>query len=96
MYVPLPVLAAIGISFLALLLLALRRRSGDRDLIAPPRSAQPPAWPSGALPIGTAPPELEAELRALLAGGRKIEAIKRVRAVTGLGLAEAKDMIERM
>lgn len=96
MYLPLPILAAIGIAFLALFLLALRRRSGDRDLIAPQRSAPPPAWPAGAAPIGDAPPEIEAELRALLAAGRKIEAIKLVRESTGLGLAEAKDLVERM
>jgi len=96
MYVPVPVLAAIGIAFLALLLIALRRRSGERDLIAPPRPAPPSARPAGAAPIGDAPPELAAEVRALLAAGSKIEAIKLVRAATGLGLAEAKDMVERM
>jgi large subunit ribosomal protein L7/L12 len=95
MYVPVPILAAVGIAFLALLLLVLRRRPGQRDLIAPPRSAQPPAWPTGAVPVGDAPSEIEAELRALLAAGRKIEAIKLVRESTGLGLAEAKDLVER-
>ena len=39
MYVSAPVLAAIAIAFLILLSLALRRRGGDRDLIAPPSSA---------------------------------------------------------
>ncbi len=34
------------------------------------------------------------ELRALLADGQKIEAIKRVREHTGWGLAEAKDYVE--
>ena len=36
----------------------------------------------------------ENELRALLAAGRKIEAIKQYRAATGVGLAEAKDAVE--
>ena len=35
------------------------------------------------------------EIRAALAGGNKIEAIKRVRERTGLGLKEAKDLVER-
>jgi len=35
------------------------------------------------------------EVRAALAGGNKIEAIKLVRERTGLGLKEAKDLVER-
>ena len=105
MFVPMPVLAAIGIAFLVLLLLAFRRRSSDRDLIAPPRMGPPPparralsqsAWPAGAAPIGDLAAELDGEVRALIAAGRKIEAIKLVRASTGLGLAEAKGLVERM
>jgi ribosomal protein L7/L12 len=38
----------------------------------------------------------DAELRALLAEGRKIEAIKRFREETGAGLAEAKDAVEAL
>ena len=38
----------------------------------------------------------EDELRALLAAGRKIEAIKRYRAATGAGLAKAKDAVEAL
>jgi ribosomal protein L7/L12 len=37
-----------------------------------------------------------AAIRALLAGGNKIEAIKRVRQLTGLGLKEAKDYVEAL
>lgn len=36
------------------------------------------------------------ELRALLMAGRKIEAIKRLRAETGIGLKEAKDAVDSM
>jgi large subunit ribosomal protein L7/L12 len=96
MYVSMPVLAAIAIAFLVLLALAVRRRSGERDLIAPPRAE---AWPrSRGAAAGNASltPELEAEVRALNSAGRKIEAIKRLRAATGLGLAEAKALVERM
>jgi ribosomal protein L7/L12 len=41
-------------------------------------------------------PSLEAELRQLLAAGRKIEAIKQLREATRAGLAEAKEAVERM
>jgi len=105
MYLSVPVLAAIGIAFLVLLLLAFRRRSGDRDLIAPPRmgsatpaprAAPPRAWPAGAAPIYDLAAEVDGEARKLIVAGRKIEAIKLVRASTGLGLAEAKELVERM
>lgn len=48
--------------------------------------------PQGGITIEAA---VIAELRALMAAGRKIEAIKRVREETGLGLREAKDFVER-
>ena len=105
MYLPIPVLIAAGAIVLALLAFALRRRGGGRDLIAPPRfDAPPPApvqppsrpWPSGAAPIGDLPAEVAAEVRALLAVDRKIEAIKVARAATGLSLADAKELVERM
>jgi ribosomal protein L7/L12 len=41
-------------------------------------------------------PNLAADLRDLLAAGRKIEAIKRYREATGGGLAEAKSVIEEL
>src|SRR4051812_6757499 len=102
MFVPVPMLAVMSIAFLLLLALALRRRGGNRDLLGPPRPGSSAAWPrpgqaSGAGPASASlPAEVEAEVRALAVAGRKIEAIKRVRAATGLGLAEAKDLIERM
>jgi ribosomal protein L7/L12 len=37
---------------------------------------------------------LEFEVRDLLARGRKIEAIKKVRSLTGWGLKEAKDFVD--
>ncbi|HEV2969527.1 MAG TPA: ribosomal protein L7/L12 [Pirellulales bacterium] len=39
---------------------------------------------------------LAADLRDLLAAGRKIEAIKRYREATGVGLAEAKSVIDEL
>jgi ribosomal protein L7/L12 len=42
-------------------------------------------------------PEADAEaIRQSLFAGRKIEAIKRLRESTGLGLVEAKTMVERL
>lgn len=40
--------------------------------------------------------DFEAEVRTLLADGRKIEAIKRYRDHTGAGLKEAKDAVEML
>jgi ribosomal protein L7/L12 len=40
--------------------------------------------------------KLFTELLDLLAGGRKIEAIKRLREATGMGLAEAKAAVDRL
>jgi large subunit ribosomal protein L7/L12 len=41
-------------------------------------------------------PSVMADIRALLAEGNKIEAIKRVREATGLGLTEAKQFVESL
>ena len=97
MHIPIPVLAAIGVAFLALILIVLLRRPRGRDLMGPPRSGfavQPRAarepFPSGL------PPALELEVRALLEQGKKLEAVKRVREVTQVGLGEAKTMVERL
>jgi large subunit ribosomal protein L7/L12 len=53
------------------------------------------AGPAGAAP-GAAPAEEKTEFTVVLAaaGDKKIEVIKEVRAVTGLGLKEAKDLVE--
>jgi hypothetical protein len=105
MYLPIPVLALLGVAFLVLALLAFRRRGGARDLIAPPQSADPlvptrpvplPPWPRSAVPIGELPDEIDLQVRALVAAGEKLEAIRLIRAATGLGLSEAKDLVERM
>jgi len=51
------------------------------------------AGPAGA---GAAPAEEKTEFTVMLAavGDKKIEVIKEVRALTGLGLKEAKDLVE--
>lgn len=104
MEVPAVVLIAIGVAlvsgWLAFAFL-LGKRRGRGDLIAPPGDlggAAPPPTPAPSPPGGpmSLPPEVEAEVRALMARGQKIEAIKRVREVTRSGLKEAMDFVERL
>ncbi|MEZ6233360.1 MAG: ribosomal protein L7/L12 [Phycisphaerales bacterium] len=49
----------------------------------------------GAACAGAGDPALD-DVRALVAGGRKIEAIKRYREITGVGLKEAKVAVDAM
>lgn len=50
--------------------------------------------PSG--PAAALPPALRAEVSELLAGGRKIEAIRKIRAAANLGLKEAKEIVDHL
>ena len=60
----------------------------------PPGGAMPPLPAARQdMPIDAT---TDAELRALLAQGNKIAAIKRVRELTGVGLKEAKDYVEAL
>jgi large subunit ribosomal protein L7/L12 len=54
------------------------------------------AGPAAAGAAGAAPVEEKTEFTVVLAsaGEKKIEVIKEVRAITGLGLKEAKDLVE--
>ena len=54
------------------------------------------AGPAAAGAPGAAPAEAKTEFTVVLAntGEKKIEVIKEVRAITGLGLKEAKDLVE--
>ncbi|HET9247494.1 MAG TPA: 50S ribosomal protein L7/L12 [Xanthobacteraceae bacterium] len=54
------------------------------------------AGPAAAGAPGAAPAEEKTEFTVVLAGAgeKKIEVIKEVRAITGLGLKEAKDLVE--
>ena len=88
------ILAAIAIAVLAIVaIVVMLRRSWGGSLSAPPpplsaaQAGGPPAQIAGA---GLA------EISTLVARGNKIEAIKRVRELTGLGLKEAKDYVESM
>jgi large subunit ribosomal protein L7/L12 len=48
----------------------------------------------GAAPAG--PPPVDPEIRELLRSGNKINAVKRYRELTGAGLKEALDAVERL
>jgi len=93
MFVPVPVLIGAGLAVLLLLALLLRpARRRDPLLGGQPRIARV----SKPAPATTLPAESEAQVRILLAAGRKIEAIKVAREATGLGLKHAKDLVESM
>lgn len=101
MYVPLWAIILLGLGCLGFLLLLFRRR-GPRDLTEAPRTlaSRPAPTPQFDLPPlpnpEGIPPEIVAELRAMIARNQKIHAIKRVRELTGCGLAEAKDWVDRL
>ena len=80
-------LLLIGIG-IGLFLAAMMRRGGRRDLTAPPPRLDAPR------PRRTGTDD--AEVVALIRQGRKIEAIKRLRELTGLGLAEAREAVEEL
>lgn len=52
------------------------------------------AGPAGAAPAAAAEEQTEFTVVLAAAGDKKIEVIKEVRAITGLGLKEAKDLVE--
>ncbi len=56
--------------------------------------AGPVAGPGGAAPAEAAPPKTEFDVVLEVIGANKINVIKVVRAATGLGLKEAKDLVE--
>ena len=59
-------------------------------------AAAPMAMAAGPAAAAAAPAEEQTEFTVVLkaAGEKKVEAIKVVRAITGLGLKEAKDLVE--
>lgn len=88
------------------IMVALRfMRRDERDISAPPQMTPRPARPMpDPLPPLAAPPGQRPEYNPQAVGaiadaldrGQKIEAIKLLRAATGLGLAEAKTAVEDM
>ncbi|MFN2100345.1 ribosomal protein L7/L12 [Altererythrobacter sp. MF3-039] len=98
----------VGAGIVLAILLLLRRGSGDmieqqkRESEGFLRNTPPPEPASergGSLAPGGPRTGVEAmlavpQIRAAIEGGRKIEAIKLVREATGMGLKEAKDLVE--
>lgn len=60
-----------------------------------PRESAGRAWWGGGEEGGALDPAADPEIQDLLAKGNEIQAVKRYRELTGLGLAEAKDAIDR-
>jgi len=99
MFVPLWLLALVGIALATLAVVVLRARSGGEMIQHQQRDARhsaPHARPAPALQPDEAAVLAIPEIAAALVGGNKIEAIKLVRERTGLGLKEAKELVERL
>ena len=97
MFVSLPLLIGVGVFVLAILVLVFRGQGRD-DLMGPgQRAKRPPPLRSvvgsGSPQIG---PELETIVRAMMAKGEKLAAIKKVREERGLGLKDARDAVEAL
>jgi len=95
MFVPLPLLVLAGIVFAILLVMAFRPRRARDDLIAAPRSPARRVVVTPA-PDGSLPPDIEGQVTALIGQEQLIAAIKLVREATGMGLKDAKDLVENM
>jgi ribosomal protein L7/L12 len=80
-----PWLVATGVAMLVLPALAMTARRGRGDLLRPPKAA---------VTAETLPAETRQKVAALIAGRRKIEAIKLVRETVPMGLREAKDLVD--
>jgi Ribosomal protein L7/L12 C-terminal domain len=77
----------------------IRRNHAARDSLMAYRPMDRELLPTPFDPQGDIPklnPEQMAKIRAQIDRGRKIEAIKLVRDWTGLGLSEAKDLVESL
>jgi large subunit ribosomal protein L7/L12 len=75
---------ALGVAAVVIRVFVVRRRAED---IHPPHPREPAARLDAAH---------ERELRRLLAARQKIAAIRRYRELTGAGLKDAKDAVERL
>ena len=93
MFVPIPVLIGAGLFVLVLLVLVVRPGRRRDPLLGGQPSLAHAKQP---VPVATLSADTEAQVRALLTAGRKIEAIKLAREATRLGLRQAKDLVEAM
>jgi large subunit ribosomal protein L7/L12 len=101
MYIPIPIIIVLGLTFLLMVgqtIRSSRKRDpllGDRapafrPAVAPHQERAP------IMPVATLSAETESQVRALIAAGRKIEAVKLTRDATHLGLKESKDLVEAL
>lgn len=77
-----------------LLLRAFRSRPASSTALG--TEAPSPSTPRQASAAPDSDPELKNSVLAILQTGNKIEAIRHVRELTGLGLKEAKDLVEHI
>lgn len=101
MFVPLPIVIVVGCIFLLMAGLIISPRSKRDPLLGslPPAVSSQPALPrseSLSAPLAELTPETEAQIRSLIAAGRKIDAIKLTRDATRLGLKECKDLVDAL
>lgn len=96
-------LIGIAIGFLVGWLVGRLGSASTREISAPPALEPPASAPSGQgvnLVVNNKSVSLDtaqaAEVQALISQRRMVEAIKRLREITGLGLAEAKAVAEAM
>lgn len=68
---------------------------GEIVISQPPPLPPLSSTPSPTFPVSPEQAAYDPEVREYLAKGQKINAIKRVRVLTGLGLKEAKDWVEK-
>ncbi len=91
---------AIGVVIVAAVLIwyFAKRKSSKKTFTGNIDDGNAPAAPRAGNHANFTPDfnDIDEEIRALMSAGEKIEAIKRVRQKTGLGLKEAKDYVERL
>jgi ribosomal protein L7/L12 len=88
-------LAAVVLAVLAVIVTVVVLRRSWGGVIEHPALPLADSMPPARSNISISEPD-RSEISALLARGNKIEAIKRLRQLTGLGLKEAKEYVEAM
>ena len=98
MFIPFPVIVIGSIMLLSMLIWAYRRGGAGRsaDLSVDSFRLAGPEPKRNAAPDPKLSEADREELKRLLQSGQKIHAIKVARGMTGLGLAEAKDLVEAL
>ncbi|MEQ1773944.1 MAG: ribosomal protein L7/L12 [Burkholderiales bacterium] len=89
-------IVAAVIVFANLITWLIRRNAAPKTFTGNVDSGGQTEAPSDRSSSNIAPGNAEEAVRALLNSGHKIDAIKRVREQTGLGLKEAKDLVDAM